>query len=343
MRFTRPVALLVLTASLLAVPLAAQAPDPPPDPPDPPRIHHGSDEPKVSIFNDVTVASGERERGIVCVRGDATIDGVIDGDVVVVLGDVNVNGTVNGNLVAVMGDIELGDRAVINGDLTNVGGSLERGDAQINGSVVNVSPMGLGLPSFGWGAGNWSDWGSLAFFFPWGTLLALFLFFVCALVLSALVPDRIRLISEETPVRVFTAFLFGLLGYMLFFITLLFLCITIIGIPIAFLVWFVFVILKWMAMCGLFHYVGTRIARSFGREFSFLGTILVGFVPFALLRLLPFCFGCTMWFVVEIVAFGMLIITRLGTRPTTPTAAPGVIFPPAAPGVPPPAPPPPAM
>jgi hypothetical protein len=337
MRFRRPVMLFLLTASLLAAPLAAQAPEPP-DPPDRPRFHHDNGEPKVSIFNDIRIEKGEREGGIVCVRGDVTIEGAIDGDVVAVLGDVRVDGTINGNLVAVMGDIELGDQAVINGDLTNVGGSLDRGDAQINGSVVNVSPMGLGLPSFGWGGGHWSDWGGL-FLFPWGTLLALFLFFVAALVLAALVPDRIRLISEETPVRLFTAFLFGLLGYMLLAFTLFFLCVTIIGIPIAFLVWFVFVILKWMAMCGIFHYVGTRIARSFGREFSFLGTILVGLIPFALVRLLPFCFGCTMWFLVEIVAFGLLIVTRLGTRTSAPATTPEVIFPPA-PAAPPPAPPP---
>ncbi|HKB16158.1 MAG TPA: hypothetical protein VKF62_08830, partial [Planctomycetota bacterium] len=204
---------------------------------------------------------------------------------------------------------------------------LERGNAEIHGNVVNVSPFSLGFPGMnGWG---WGGWG-LASLFPWGTVFGLFLFFVGALVLSALVPDRIRLMSEETPVRLFTALLFGLLGYTLLAMTQVVLCVTIIGIPIAILVYFCFLILKWMAMCAIFHYVGGRLARSFGRQTSFLGAILLGLVPFALVRLLPFCVGSIVWFLVEIVAFGLLIITRLGTRPMAvmPVPAAAVIVPP---------------
>jgi hypothetical protein len=313
----------------------------PPDPPDPPdrpeRVHHGDSEPKVAIFGDVTVEKGETKQGIVCVRGNVTIDGEVDGDVVVVAGKLDIEGTVRGSIVAVATPIDLGDHAVVDGDLTNVGGSVDKGEAEVHGSVVNVSPMGLNLPGFG----NWGSWGGLgaAWLFPWWTILGLFLFFVAALVLAALVPDRIRLMSEETPVRLFTAFLFGLLGYMLLALTQTVLCVTLIGIPIAILVYFVFVILKWMAMCGIFHYVGTRLARSFGRETSFLGAILLGLVPFGLIRLIPTCcFGWTVWFMVEITAFGLLIITRLGTRTMGPVPVPAaaVIVPPAAPAPPPP-------
>jgi hypothetical protein len=343
MPFPRPVALWFLTASIAALPLRAQAPDRP-EPPDPPPIHHGQ-EPRVSILDDVTVESGLHERGIVCVRGDVKIDGEVEGDVVVIAGSLQVNGTVSGTVVAVASPVDLGDHAVIKGDLTNVAGSLDRGDAEIRGSVVNVSPSGLGLPSFGSGWDrDWAGWSPLAFLFPWGTLLGLFLFFVGAIVLSAVVPDRIRLISQETPVSFFTAFLFGLLGYMLLAMTLLVLCITIIGIPIAFLVYCGFVILKWMAMCGLFHYVGARLARSLNINASFLGAILLGLVPFALIRLIPTCcFGFTVWFAVEIVAFGLLINTRLGTRPSSVLAQPPApIPPPPTPPVPPIVPPPPA-
>jgi len=323
MPLRRPIVLFALTALLAFGGAWAADPPDPSEPPDPPRIHHGDEEPKVAIFGDVTVAKGETMQGIVCVRGDVTIDGAVEGDVVVVAGTLEIEGKVSGSVVAVATPITLGDHAVIDGDLTNVGGSLDRGDAEVSGSVVNVAPNSVGLPSFG----NWGDWGGLgaAWLFPWWTILGLFLFFVAALVLAALVPDRIRVISEETPVRLFTALLFGLLGYMLLFLTQVVLCVTIIGIPIAVLVYFVFVILKWMAMCGIFHYVGTRLGRSFGRETSFLGAILLGMVPFGLIRLIPTCcFGFTVWFLVEITAFGFLIITRLGTRPSAPLPVPPV-------------------
>jgi len=338
MRLRGSIALSALAVLLAFGTAAAVDPPDPPDPVDPPeRIHHGGEEPKVAIFGDVNVERGEVMHGVVCVRGDVTIDGEVHGDVVVVAGKLDIEGKVDGSIVSVAGPIHLGDHAVVDGDLTNVGGSLDRGESEIRGSVVNVSPLGFNLPGLnlgGWGLGA-------AWLFPWWTVLGLFLFFVAALVLAALVPDRIRLMSEETPVRLFTAFLFGLLGYMLLALTQAVLCVTIIGIPIAILVYFVFVILKWMAMCGIFHYVGTRLARSFGRQTSFLGAILLGLVPFGLIRLIPTCcFGWTVWFMVEIVAFGLLIITRLGTRPSTSEGTvPAYVMPPAP--TPAPAPPPP--
>ena len=51
-----------------------------------------------------------------------------------------------------------------------------------------------------------------------------------------------------------------------------------------------------------------------GREMSLLGAILLGVLPFALLRFVPFCIGFSIWFLVEILAFGYLILTRVGTR-----------------------------
>ncbi len=41
---------------------------------------------------------------------------------------------------------------------------------------------------------------------------------------------------------------------------------------------------------------------------------MVGFLPFALLRFLPFCAGWILWFLLEIVAIGFVVLTRAGTR-----------------------------
>jgi hypothetical protein len=142
--------------------------------------------------------------------------------------------------------------------------------------------------------------------------------------MAALVPDRIRLISEETPVRLFSAFLAGLIGYMVFAMLQVFLFFTIVGIPLVCVLWLVFIVLKWLAMCGVFHQIGSRFARSFGRNMSLLGAVLLGLLPFALLRFLPVCVGFFIWFLVEILGFGILILTRVGTRRSVgaPTKAP---------------------
>jgi hypothetical protein len=71
-----------------------------------------------------------------------------------------------------------------------------------------------------------------------------------------------------------------------------------------------------------------------GREMSLLGAILLGALPFALLRCVPFCVGFSIWFLVEILAFGYLILTRVGTRGTPPPSQ-APLVPPAPPVAPP--------
>jgi len=304
---------LVLVATLFAWTSAVAAPEPPvpPAPPEPPSITtDGRD--RVAVGDDVTVKAGEHLEGdVVCVQGNATIDGEVDGDVVVVAGRLRVTGKVNGGVVGVASRVKLEPGATVGGDVVNVAGTLTKDGASIEGQTVN---LGIGWSSPGWFSG-WGGFGGLFDWFAfWTKFFLLFLFFVGALLMSALVPDRIRLISDEAPHQVFTAFLFGLLGYILLCVTQLVLIVTIVGIPLVFLLYVAFVILKWMAMAGLFHQIGLRIRRALGREMSFLGAILLGFLPFALLRFVPFCIGSLVWFLIEIVAFGYLILTRVGTR-----------------------------
>jgi len=308
----------------------------PVDAPDAPGVlNRRGDKELTGVNQDVTIKAGETHDGdVVCIRGHVTIDGHVNGDVTVVAGSLDITGTVDGDVTAVVSRIEFDEKAQVNGDVTNVGGSLRRNGAIIQGQVVNI-PLGISLPS--WGHGWRSGLGEFAGFFFWWRIFALFLFFVCALLLAALVPDRIRLISEEAPSRLFTAFVFGLVGYMVFVFAQLFLAITIIGIPLVFLSYLVFIVLKWLAMCGIFHQIGSRVGRSLGREMSLLGAILLGMLPFALLRFVPFCVGFSIWFLVEILAFGYLILTRVGTRGTPASIAARPV-----PPVPPPPPAPPA-
>jgi hypothetical protein len=239
---------------------------------------------------------------------------------------------VDGDVVTVVSNVTMAPDASIDGAFTNVAGKLDRNGASISGETFNL-PLGLTMPTASGLLGG--GWGVFSGFFFWWKLFAIFLFFVCALLLSALVPDRIRLISEETPVRLFSAFLVGLLGYMVLAMVQMFLFITVIGIPLVFMLFLVFIVLKWLAMCGIFHQIGSRIGRAFGRDMSLLGGILLGLLPFAILRFVPFCIGWFIWFLVEILAFGCLILTRVGTRRSVAFLAPPPGVPPAPPATPP--------
>jgi len=332
------------TKSTTAQPVKSASPPAPPDAPVP-DTPDTPDRPGVldqrpnsetsGVGQDINVPAGTTHDGdISCVYGHVTIDGHVNGDVTVVAGRLDLNGSVDGDVTGVATRLDLDPKAKVNGDVTNVAGTLRRNGATVQGQVVNI-PFGITPPS--WSHGFGSGWGDFIGFFFWWRVFAIFLFFVCALLLSALVPERIRLISEEAPARLFTAFVFGLVGYVVFVFVQLFLTITVIGIPLVFLLYLIFVVLKWMAMCGIFHQIGARVGRAMGRELSLLGAILVGLLPFALLRFVPFCIGFSIWFLLEILGFGCLILTRVGTRggssvaplaprasgpPTTPEALP---------------------
>ena len=323
--------------STTAEPVTPSTPPLPPTPPSPPDRNSGGSD-RVGIGEDITIPAGHTHDGnVVCVNGHVTIGGHVNGTVTVVAGRLDLTGSVDGDVVTVVSRTTLSPTALVEGDLVNVAGSLERSGATVSGQVVNI-PIGVTLPSWGsaWGAG----WGIFSGFLFWWKLFAIFLFFVCALLLSALVPDRIRLISEETPVRLFTAFLTGLVGYVVFGMVQIFLAVTIIGIPLVFLLYLVFTVLKWLAMCGVFHQIGSRIGRAMGRDMSLLGGILLGLAPFAMLRFVPFCVGWSIWFLVEILGFGCLVLTRVGTRgrlpfvgaaPPPASQPPAVAFDPGAP------------
>ncbi|MBZ5637484.1 MAG: hypothetical protein LAO51_01865 [Acidobacteriia bacterium] len=264
---------------------------------------------KLAVMSDVDVVEGQEVHGdVVCIGGKVKLQGKVRGDVVVIGGSLDMLGSTRGSVVGVGSKLVLHPGASVGQDLVNVAGGLDRGGASVGGKVVNIGVGGR------WLAHLPGPFGMLGFILFWIKLLKLVLVFIGLLLLAAFVPDRIRLMSEEAPLRPFLAFFAGLGAYIVLTMTMILLCITIIGIPAALLLYFAFIVVKWMGLAGVFHLVGKRIGRLLGRDFSLLGAILLGFLPFAVLRFLPFCIGTLIWFVLEAMAVGLVVLTRAGGR-----------------------------
>ena len=330
LRSVMPRAILVVLLGLALIAptmtLAAKPPTPPP-PPDPPQLQEDADPQdtmqrrvgdKLAIGTSLTVAADEFVQGsVVCIGCHGRIEGRVLGDIVVIGGKLEMSGSGVGQLVSVAGRVELEPTARINGDVVNVAGYVRRNDNQVSGQVVDLGGPGVmaGLHGLG-GLGTLGFFDT--FFGLWFTLLTWVLLVVVLMLLAALVPDRIRRIAEEVPVIPLTAFLWGLLAYMCLPFAVLLLIISCIGIPILPFAWFAFKILKWLGMAGIFLFTGRRIGRWFHREIPLLGSILLGMLPYILIRALPFCVGWFAWFILEIFAVGYVIATRAGRPPVTP-------------------------
>lgn len=314
----KPLALsLLLLASLAAAappePPPAQAPPPPAF--DDPAFPFGGDEgesslkrlqEQVAVGTDVVVERDELVDGdVVCVGGAARIDGVVRGQVVVVGGRLDLSGTVHDQVVAVGSRVQIEDTARIRDQLVTVLGKVRRDKARIDGEVTNLSFGGLFVPT---GVGV----GGLAFAaIAWDALVLIATAFA-VLALVALAPVRVDRIATAGPASPFAAVGGGILGYALLAIVLGVLVITILGIPIAILLWCAFTLLKWMGLAGISLAIGRRLGRGLGRDLAPLAAALLGFLPLALVRLVPFGVGWGLWFLVEIFAVGCAIATRAG-------------------------------
>jgi len=278
----------------------------------------------ISIFGGtITVPSGVRQRGMVVgIGSDVVIEGEVSQDVVVILGTLKLTGSVDGAVSAILSDQQLlGAR--VDDQYVSVLGSVEMERTSIGDEFIHLlGPLHQDkfstLPAVNmgdWLPGFWT-------FLVWARLLRLLVIFVLLLLLASLVPERVRLIADEAPVRYVPAFFTGLLGYIALWVLLALISVTVIGLPVALIGYY---ILKWIGIAGVFFAVGRRLGRSFGREMSMLGAMLLTFAIYALLTLAPTPLGLAglliagLWhlvffIVVEAPAVGLVLLTRLGTQ-----------------------------
>ncbi len=303
----------LVCAGVLAGSAAQETPPEPSDAP-PRRVEHGD---LVRVFSgDLRVPRDvERFGSVISIGGDVEIEGELHGDAVVIFGSLRLTGEVHGQVVGVLADLDM-ENARVHDQIVSVLGSLERENVEVGNQVVHIGLPGVRFPGF-------------LTLLSWLRLAGLLLVFVLLVLLAALVPDRIRTIGEEAPLRYVQAFFVGLLGYVVAWTMLILVSVTLIGAPIAYIA---FVAAKWLGVAGLFYAVGRRLARGFGRELSpFAAVLLVfglyaavlialswagfpGLLVIGLLRLLFLC-------LFEIPGFGLLLLTRAGTHAVSPPGA----------------------
>ena len=230
-------------------------------------------------------AGGALANDRVRIGGDVVVDkGMTVKDAVAVGGNVTVNGVVKKSAVAVGGSVFLGPDAVVRKDVVCIGGVIEKQKgARIGGDIVEMSIPGLKsvLPYLY----EETPVGLLVVFeiVSFAGLLAL------ALLVVALVPGPIGLISDNVRQNLLKVILCGILGLLVIIPLAIFLMITVIGIPLVALEVLLVggaMLVGYIAMAQL---VGDRLAAAIKRPglnilwVTVLGLSLlwvIGWVPF---------------------------------------------------------------
>jgi len=258
---------------------------------------------------------------------------VVEGDAVAIMGDVRVDGYVEGDAVAVGGSLILGPNGRVDGDGVSIGGSVENNGGVIRGETVSI---GFGT---GWCNGPGFVVGS---FFSHARRFGLLVIWLIVLVLLgalliAIVKRPVDIVSDRVRREAFFNGLIGLLTWALVIPVMILLVVTVIGIPIAILLPFVFVIMLLLGFIGVAVAIGQRFAGGDGgsayRAMGMGVIILYGlWIIGALFKMGPgpihfagsiFGFlGMAVVFVAATVGLGAVITSRFGTREKIAKAAP---------------------
>lgn len=255
------------------------------------------------LSEDLTVNRDEIINGSTAVLfGNAVVNGTIDGDLAVIFGNITINGTVNGNVASIFGNITMGTNGVIKGSAAAVAGRVKR----LPGSVVEGEIASINGPF------NISS----ADFIPLVTIssiVGLMVFFGLSSLLLLLIPDRIMLMAESAPVKIWRRFGIGIACYLMFVPAIIALAITIIGVFLIPLFIALFLLTAFIGMTSLKIAVGRRITgkldgRSAPYIYLLVGSILVFFLPFIpVLGWLVYLFAASL-------SMGVVLDTRFGKQ-----------------------------
>jgi hypothetical protein len=331
MKTIRWITLLAVIASALLLPVTALANN---------SILIPDKDDKVIFGGNFTLAAGEEVNGdLISFGGNLTLekDSQVNGDLVSMGGNTNVSGTVTGDLVAMGGNLVLGETALIEGSLALLGASIDRASgAQVTGDVVTNSdslnlnlPIGPEFPDFSnfdndfdgdffrgdrfvqrSGNGNVGNRliGGLFFSFAMAAVAVLTVLFL---------PKHTRRVADAVLAQPIASGGLSLLTFAALPVLALFLSITVILIPVVLLLFFLTALalaFGWVA-AGL--EVGERLATSLKQDWAppvqaAAGTFVLTFVV-SLVGIVP-CLGWLAGFIMLLISFGAVLLTRFGTQ-----------------------------
>ncbi len=223
----------------------------------------------VKFGRDLVVEEGMRVREAVSIGGNVTVDGVVDHDV-----------------VAVADSVTLGPRAVVGRNVVSVGGVIEKAEgAEVRGDLVEVDIPGISsvlssISKGGW-EGLWWVLGIIAF-------IAFIGFLALSLLIVALLPAPVGLISAAVEEHTLKVSLWGLLGVMLIVPLAVFLAISVIGIVLIPLEVILVVCAFLVGYIAIARLIGKKVTEALKRPGqpmlleTFSGLIilwLIGWVP----------------------------------------------------------------
>ena len=257
------------------------------------------------IFGGYVVLDGAVKGAVKLKGANFQMNGYVGGDMDVRTEHFFIDGEVKGNVVLVADRISLGEEAAFYGDVTywSESGEIDFGGTVMDGTVY-FDPELKPVTEISW---KKSLWGFTAFIVLYALAMLLLLLFVNYLFRSYF--ERAAKNMEKDMVK---SLVYGVLYLVATPMLAAFLLITIIGIPISFLVFalygFSLLVGRVMAAVLLSHFLKHRYSKNWGSGMLLLVSIGI-FIALRLVSFIPFI-GWLISLTVLSLTFGQLIVSR---------------------------------
>ncbi|MBU4580878.1 MAG: hypothetical protein KKH02_00405 [Proteobacteria bacterium] len=247
------------------------------------------------IGSDVTIEKGQKIRNVVAIGGQITVSGAVEKNVVAIGGSVVLTKTavVKGNVVSLGGVIVIATDAEVGGDLTEINSS----------NLFETLTTALN-----------SEWEGWSWIFAVISLSIFLVILVLALLIAALLPKPVRIVSEAIHENTLKVIFCGILGLVLIAPLALLLTISVVGIALIPLEVIVVVCSVLLGFIAVGRIIGGKVLRLFKRPNpgivleTFWGLLilwLIGWIPYI---------GWMVKAIAIVIGLGAVLITRFGTH-----------------------------
>jgi len=249
----------------------------------------------VKIGADVKIEAGERVRNVLTIGGQITVSGAVEK-----------------NVVAIGGPVVLTRTAFVGGNVVSLGGVIVIArDAEVGGSLTEINSSNL-IETFTTAVS--SEWEGWSWIFAMISLSIFLVILVLAMLIVALLPKPVRIVSEAISENTFKVVLCGLLGLVLIAPLALLLTISVVGIALIPLEMIFVVCSVLLGFIAVGQLIGMKILLLLKRpnpgilRETFWGLIILWFIGW-----LPYI-GWMVKAVAIVVGMGGVLVTRFGTH-----------------------------
>ena len=254
-----------------------------------------SDKNIIKIGSDVTVEQDQKVQSVVTVGGQITVSGEVEKSV-----------------IAVGGSVVLTKTAVVKGSVISLGGVIVMAlDARVDGELTEINSSNLYETLTAAVSSEWEGW---SWIFAIISIAIFIVILVLALLIAALLPKPVLIVSEAIRENTFKVILCGILGLVLIAPLALLLTISVVGIaliPLEVIVVVCSVLLGFIAVGQL---IGSKVLRLFKKtnpgivRETFWGLVIlwmIGWIPYI---------GWMVKAIAIVIGLGATLVSRFGTH-----------------------------